>query len=125
MSLRDYFEGMEGTGILATADSEGKVDAAVYARPHFPDDDEHQLAFIMSSRLSYHNIRSNPHAVYVFLEKGGGYQGKRLYLEKTGEDGSPEAVERMRRKPCKYTDDVSGKQVVFFRVVKERPLVGD
>ncbi len=34
MSLTDYFETVEGTGILATADSEGNVDLAIYARPH-------------------------------------------------------------------------------------------
>ncbi len=125
MSLKDYFEIAEGTGILATTDSEGTVDAAVYARPHFPDDDEHRLAFIMSNRISYKNIQSNPKAVYLFMEKGEGYKGKRLYLVKTDEDGSPEAVERMRRKPGIHTEDVSDKQVVYFRVENVRPLVGD
>jgi hypothetical protein len=30
MALKDYFEEQKGTGVLATADSSGKVDAAVY-----------------------------------------------------------------------------------------------
>ena len=33
--LKAYFESTKGTGILATADSNGKVDAAIYSRPHF------------------------------------------------------------------------------------------
>jgi hypothetical protein len=28
MGLKDYFENRQGTGVLATSDSEGKVDAA-------------------------------------------------------------------------------------------------
>ncbi len=125
MSLKEYFEKTDGTGVLATANSEGKVDAAVYARPHFPEDNDQTLAFIMSSRLSYQYIQTNPNAVYVFMESGKGYQGKRVYLVKTGEDASAETVEKMRRKPCKHSKDVSDKQVVYFRVEKERPLVGD
>ncbi len=35
MNLSDYFDNTKGYGVLATADSSGKVDAAVYARPHF------------------------------------------------------------------------------------------
>ena len=36
--LSEYFEKTKGTGILATADAEGHVNVAVYARPHVPDD---------------------------------------------------------------------------------------
>ena len=34
MELKEYFESAKGVGILATADSKGHVDAAVYSRPH-------------------------------------------------------------------------------------------
>lgn len=34
MDLNNYFENTKGRGILATADADGKVDAAVFARPH-------------------------------------------------------------------------------------------
>ncbi len=125
MSLKEYFETTEGTGILATANPDGKVDAAVYARPHFPEGNDRTLAFIMSSRLSYRYLQANPNAVYVFMEKGEGYRGKRLYLFKTGEDASAETIEKMRRKPCGHFEGVSDKQVVYFRVENERPLVGD
>ena len=39
MNLADYFETAEGTGILATADSHGNVDMAIYAHPHMMDDE--------------------------------------------------------------------------------------
>ncbi|MBC8875369.1 MAG: hypothetical protein H8E44_38585 [Planctomycetes bacterium] len=59
MNLREYFENTKGVGVLATADSNGKVNAAIYARPHFldPDDDE-TLTFIMAERLSHANVQS-------------------------------------------------------------------
>jgi hypothetical protein len=60
MSLKEYFETTNGVGVLSTADSDGKVDAAIYARPHFVDDGT--MAFIMRDRLTHHNLQSNSHA---------------------------------------------------------------
>ena len=39
MSLAEYFENMQGIGILGTADSLGKVGLAIYARPHIIDEE--------------------------------------------------------------------------------------
>ena len=50
MTLQTYFDTTAGTGILATADSNGKVDAAVYSRPHFLEDGS--IVFIMRDRLT-------------------------------------------------------------------------
>ena len=72
MGLKEYFKSVKGTGILSTADSSGKVDAAIYSRPHFLED---TLAFIMRDRLSHKNLDSNPHAIYLFIEDGPGYKG--------------------------------------------------
>ena len=38
MGLKEYFENTTGRGVLATADVDGNVDAAVYSRPHFIDE---------------------------------------------------------------------------------------
>ena len=72
MELKDYFEDKKGIGVLATADSEGKVGAAIFARPHVLDDCS--VAFIMRDRLTHHNLQSNPHAAYLFSEEGEGYK---------------------------------------------------
>jgi len=123
MSLADYFENTAGTGVLATADSNGNVDIAVYARPHVID--EKTVAFIMNERLSYKNLTSNPKAAYLFLEKGPGYNGKRLYLTKTREETDVEFIESMRRrKTDKYQESDLKKYLVYFSVDKIRPLVG-
>ncbi len=83
MNLKSYFKDTEGTGVLATADSKGKVDTAIYARPHFMKDGT--IAMIMRDRLTHHNLESNSHACYMFIEKGPGYKGKRLFLTKVRE----------------------------------------
>lgn len=126
MSLRDYFESAKGRGILATADGSGAVDAAVYSRPHFID--EENVAFIMLDRLSHKNLQTNPHAAYLFMEEGEKYVGKRLFLTKTKEEENPELIESMRRKKS-YTvpgDDQAKKRfLVYFHIDKVLPLIGE
>ena len=123
MNLHDYFENTEGTGILGTADSNGNVDAAIYARPHVID--EKTVAFIMNERLSYQNITSNPKAAYLFLEDAPGYNGKRLYLTKIKEETDKKLIDSMRRRAEKYQDANSKKHLVYFRVDRIRALVGE
>jgi hypothetical protein len=129
MSLSEYFENVEGVGILSTADAEGNVDSAIYARPHVVD--EHTVDFIMGERRSHKNIESNPHAAYLFLEQGqgeaaGGYNGLRLYLTRTGEETDPQKIDAVRRKSRKG-EDLAGKKrfLVRFRVDEARRLIGD
>ena len=121
MELKEYFENTKGYGILATADSEGKVDAAIYARPHFMDDGT--IALIMRDRLTHHNLGSNAHACYMFIEKGPGYKGKRLFLTKLREEKDSELLESLRRRQYIDKGDES-KFLVFFKIDKELPLVG-
>ena len=127
MGLQEYFDGVKGTGVLATADANGKVDAAIYSRPHFLGDDEGEIAFIMNDRLSHDNVDSNPHAAYLFIEETGGYVGKRLFLTKTREETDPEKIQSIKRRnlppDCKE-DDAKKQFLVYFRVDGIRPLIG-
>jgi hypothetical protein len=121
MGLKEYFENKEGVGVLATADKEGKVDAAVYARPHVMEDGT--LAFIMRDRLSHHNLQFNPHATYLFKENGPGYKGKRLFMTKAREEKDTELLESLRRR--QYLDEKDeAKFLVFFKLDHELPLIG-
>ncbi|UCE55090.1 MAG: pyridoxamine 5'-phosphate oxidase family protein [Desulfobacterales bacterium] len=121
MDLKAYFEDTEGVGVLATADGEGKVDAAVYARPHFMEDGT--IAMIMRDRLTHHNLQSNPHAAYLFHQNGPGYKGKRLFLTKVGEEQDTELLQSLRRR--QYIDEKDETRfLVFFQIDKELPLVG-
>lgn len=123
MELKNYFENTEGTGILATADGDGKVDAAVYARPHCMEDGT--IAMIMRDRLTHLNLQTNPHACYLFMEKGPGYKGKRLFLTKVREEQDSELLASLRRRQRQYIDEKDEtKFLVFFKLTKELPLIG-
>ncbi len=124
MDLKSYFESTRGLGVLATADGDGNVDAAVYARPHLMEDGT--LALIMRDRLSHHNLRSNPKAAYLFKEEGPGYKGKRFFLTRVGEEQDTEKIDQLRRRL--YAEDEEGQKeaefLVYFRIDKQLPLIG-
>ncbi len=120
-ALKDYFENTKGMGAMSTADEEGKVDVAIYSRPHFLEDGS--IAFIMRDRLTHHNLQSNPHAAYLFREEGPGYNGKRLHLKKIREEGDSELIRSLSRR--EYKDEKPGsKFLVAFQVDKVLPLIG-
>ncbi|MBN1906396.1 MAG: pyridoxamine 5'-phosphate oxidase family protein [Deltaproteobacteria bacterium] len=124
MDLKAYFEGAKGTGVIATADNNGKVNMAIYSKPHFMDNGE--IAFIMTDKLTHNNIMANGSAAYLFKEDGEGYKGKRLYLTKLREEKDSELLYTIRsRKYHSDQDDGKSKFLVFFRVDKELPLIGE
>lgn len=123
MELKGYFESNKGFGVLSTAEDNGNVNAAVYARPHVMEDG--LLAFVMRDRQSYKNLRSNPHATYLFREDGPGYKGVRLYLTKIREENDPDRVAALsRRKGSTEQHAAESGFLVYFKLVKTRPLIG-
>jgi len=120
MNLADYFAGKQGTGILATADGEGRVNAAVFSRPHVLEDG--RVAFIMPDKLTHHNLQINPHAVYLFLEQGSHWTGKRLYLYKTDEEKDSALLQSLRR--GRHSKKDIPRYLVFFKLQKALPLIG-
>jgi hypothetical protein len=126
MNLSEYFEKTKGRGVISTADSSGRLTAAVYARPHFVD--EGTVAFIMADRLTHKNLESNPHAVYLFMESGEKYAGKRLYLTKTKEEKNSPLIDTIRRRESCPVDEEYMKQnrfLVSFKIDNILPLIGD
>jgi hypothetical protein len=122
MMLSEYFDSAKGYGVLATADGAGKVNAAVYARPHVMD--EKTVAFIMAERLTHENLKSNPWATYIFMEAGGGWTGKRLYLKKIKEEQNDDLIKEICRK-CDYSHyDIKKRFIVYFSIEKVLPLIG-
>lgn len=124
MKLREYFEGKQGISILSSADKDGKCTTAIYSKPHVMDDNT--VAFIMRERLTYHNIRQNPHAAYMFIENSQGYQGIRLFLKKLREENNPEVIAKMTRRNLTPKEDKEKgpKHLVIFSVEMILPLVG-
>ena len=124
MNLNEYFADNHGIGVLSTADAEGRVDAAIYARPHVMEDGT--MAMIMRDRLSHKNLQENPYAVFLFIEAAAGYQGVRVFLKKIREDQDQELLEQMTRRSLSPEDDASkgSKFMVYFSVEKVLQLVG-
>ncbi len=120
MSLKGYFEGVKGRGILATADKSGKVNAAVFAKPHFLD--EGFLGFIMRDNLTHHNLQSNLSAVYLFIEADR-VAGVRIYLRKVKEEKDSALLNSIRRVRYEGDEDVV-RYLVFFDIEGILPLVG-
>jgi hypothetical protein len=125
MDLVAYFNGVEGTGVLATSNSSGRVNMAIYTKPHVIDPTT--VAFVMKERLSHRNLTTNHHAAYLFMERRPGYHGLRLALTMLREEINHSLVEAMRQKqPVMFpAADDSSKFVVIFQVDQIRPLVGD
>jgi len=124
MDLQKYFEQLTGFGVLSTADGDGRVNAAVYARPHcFADG---TVGFIMPDRLTYRNLQSNDYATYLFRQDAEAgdrrYDGVRLYLTKVGEDDDEGRISKLRRRTP--GGDGVGRHLVIFKVEKQLPLVG-
>jgi hypothetical protein len=124
MKLKEYFESRHGIGVLSTADAEGKVDAAIYSRPHVFDDGS--IAFVMRKRLTHHNVGQNPYAAYLFLEDGSQLGGVRLFLRKLREETDDGLIAAMTRRHLTAEEDRAKgpKYLVTFAVEKVLPLVG-
>jgi len=124
MTLDEYLNSVTGKGVLATADAEGKVDAAIYSKPHIMEDST--LAFIMRDHLTHHNIGSNPYATYLFIEDGPHFKGIRLFLKKVREDTDPDLIAKMTRRHLTPEQDKEKgpKFLVYFALEKTLPLIG-
>jgi hypothetical protein len=124
MDLAMYFENTKGTGVLATADKDGKVNAAIYSRPHFLEDGT--VAFIMLDRLTRSNLQTNPHAAYLFIEKDPGYTGRRLHLTRIREEEKSELLVKLKRRQV-TPEEAPEKGPMFlavFQIDGELPLIG-
>jgi hypothetical protein len=126
MSLRDYFSKAHGYGVLASADSDGRVDVAVYALPFVADDDT--IAFIVADRLTRKNLLSNPHAAFLYMEPGEEFRGRRLFLrmerELRGDEVTDGVLAEKYKKACQDYSEES-LSVIYFKVDKVLPLVGE
>ncbi|MBI5055056.1 MAG: pyridoxamine 5'-phosphate oxidase family protein [Nitrospirae bacterium] len=124
MDLKKYFESAKGTGVLATSDSEGKVNAAIYSRPHVFDDGT--VAFLMRQKLTHHNLQSNSYAAFLFHESAPGYSGLRLHLKKIKEETDSPLIAKMTMGNLTPEEDRAKgpKYLVHFNVEKILPLVG-
>ena len=120
MDHKEYFQKTRGMGILATSDGHGRVNTAIYSRPHTTG--ERELAFIMTERKSYMNLQENPYASYLYREEGNGYDGVRVSLRRTHEENDPERIRQLARRDYEGKDPGT-LHLVHFEVQDCLPLV--
>ena len=126
MNLEEYFKHTQGFGVLATADSEGKVDLAFYSIPVVID--QQTIALVMRDKLSHKNLQSNPYCAYMFLENGKTFSGLRLYMTRLFDEKNAPQIDSLNKQfPKMHTDhlDESDKFLVYFKIDNIRPLEGD
>ncbi|MBB5021712.1 pyridoxamine 5'-phosphate oxidase family protein [Desulfurispira natronophila] len=125
-NIKQYFVDTEGQGTLGTASAEGKVNMALYSKPFFLGGDD-QLSFVMAKKLSFRNVQENPHACYLFVESGRGYQGCRIYLRciEVNEDSS-RINQLMEESGYEFStaQGVNDAALVTFHIEGTVPLVG-
>ncbi|GFO70084.1 hypothetical protein GMLC_36630 [Geomonas limicola] len=123
MKLAELFpEG--GRGIIATANTQGVINQAVFAVPHVIN--EETLAWGFSEGRSLLNLRENPHASYLYLAPTRGYSGWRLSLTMKKEEQEGEVLESIRAGARNAAGPQAGaalRAVVYFTVDEVRPLM--
>ena len=123
MNLTELFS-HPGLGVMSTSSPDGKVNNAVYARPHVID--ETTLVWGMTDNRTYQNLARNRHAAFLFKTSDPGFSGVRLGLEliRTEEEGVLLAAIKAN------TDEIVGPgagaavtHAAWFRVTETRPLI--
>lgn len=118
MNLDNYFENNTGLGVLSTADKEGRVNAALYARPHIEDN---KAVFLAAPNQTLQNLKQNASAHYLFKQEGSGYEGVRLQLVLRGIDEDQDRVDALRRR---HKEENSYAYVLEFEIINSHSLVG-
>ena len=118
MKLANYFENNTGLGILSTADKEGKVNGALYARPHIQDN---KAIFLAAPNHTLRNIKENAYAHYLFKQDGQEYEGVRLQLKLQKIDQDQDRADELRRK---HKDKDNYAYILEFEILEAHNLIG-
>jgi len=114
-------------GVLATADADGKPNAAYFGSPRL--NVEGQLIMGMMENRSLANLEVNPYAVFFTVKEapvGFTTPGWRLYLECKQIDREGEVLAKVKKAVAAGAGEKAAagiKAGVVFEVTKIRPLV--
>ena len=112
-----------GRGVIGTSSKTGVVNMAVYAVPHFVDNET--VAWGMTDGRTWDNVRENPNASYTYFAPGEGFRGARLTLTLSRTEDSGEVLAKIRERTAASSpgNPQEVKHVAYFKVVEARPLV--
>lgn len=114
-------------GILATANNDNDVNAAVFGSPKMIDEDTVIMAIGDNRSANY--LKENPKATFIVVEPGEApatWNGARLYLEVEAFEGYGEVLDSFRANIRKVAGDKSAnaiKAAIRFKVTDVRPLI--
>ena len=123
MDFADLFT-HPGLGVMSTSSPDGRVNSAVYARPHIID--ESTLVWGMTDKRTYQNLTRNPHAAFLFKTNGPGFSGVRLALDLLRTEESGELLETIKANTEEIVGPGAGAAVthaVWFKVIEVRTLI--
>jgi hypothetical protein len=113
-----------GTGVIATVSAKGIVNAVIYSSHDVVD--EETVAWGMTDRRTFNNVRENPRAGFLYRNPGGGYSGARLTLELKDIESSGEMLEKVRARTARAVREQAAafvRHVGYFKVVEIRSLI--
>jgi general stress protein 26 len=123
MDLSELFKG-NGFGVMATSGADGGVNTAVYARPHVVNGTT--LVWGMTDGRTFHNIRENPHASFLFKTSLPGYIGVRVALELIRTEEVGDMLAEIKKSASEVVAPGAGMKVThaaWFKVVETRALI--
>lgn len=123
MKLSEYLS-TGGSGVIATADKDGAINTAIYAVPHFVD--EETVAWGMSEGRTYRNLLENPNAAFLHQAPGDGAAGVRMTLKLQQIEDSGDMLDAIRARARAVSGAAAAEMVehvAFFKVVETRPLM--
>lgn len=135
--LMEYFNKSPRLGIIATADKDGRADAAVFGSPHMVD--EKTVVIATANNRTFANLQENPHAVFMIMDTGNLEPGKmepgkgivewkgiRVYLKMIAYSTSGEMLEEIRSQSAKFVGEEAARMIhaaVTLEIDEVRPLV--
>ena len=114
-------------GVLATSNSNGDVNAAVFGSPKMIDEDTVIMA--IGDNRSFQYLQENPKASFIVIEPGqspASWKGVRLYLEVDTFERYGEVLDSFRENIRKVAGNKSADAVIAairFKVLDVRPLI--
>jgi len=116
--LKEFFEHSTGFGVLSTADRDGIVNAALFARPTIEGE---KALFLTIEKKNLSNLRENKSAYYLFKKDGEGYEGVRLVLNLSRIYQDDQKASEISKKHLK---DGIERYILEFDILDILPLVG-
>jgi hypothetical protein len=114
-------------GVLASTNTAGDVNTAVFGSPRMID--ENTIIMAIGDNRSYHYLQENPKASFIVVEPGESpaeWKGARLYLEVEAFERYGEVLDSFREKIRKIAGNTSANAIVAairFKITDVRPLI--